>query len=281
MWRTLSVLLAVILVLGPWAQRAGAHDAPGSTSYDLQVPSMPLGGALTQVLLIGPAAGSEVLHTTWHLTFSSPPGGTPASEVLLELSVQLESGGKDWVISGAELGWPSATGTHSGTLDSDILNGVLASGLGGISTPELFLWSTGGGVTGQYLASTIELELAGSNCQADLGFGGPGNVALSLCGEPLASGQSGTLALSGAPAFAPMLLALNTGANPTPFKGGLLVPVPILLGIPLAANAAGGLTLGVHGGGGPVSVVLQMMVADGAQPAGVALSNALQVDLLP
>jgi hypothetical protein len=281
MSRTGRTLLVTALGVGLLCGPAGAHDGPGTTSYHLQVPDMPLNGALTQVLLVGPPAGSEIVHTTWHLTFSSPPGGTLASEVLLELSVQLQTGGEDWVISGAELGWPASTGTFSGSLDSDLLNGVLQAGLGGISTPELFLWSTGGGVTGKYVASTIELRLAPELCQPDLGHAGPGAVSLAVCGEPLGSGQSAELAIAGAPAAAPMLLLVGASALPTPFKGGTLLPVPALLGIPLVADARGGRSLVVAGGGGPVGVVLQAIVADATQVAGIALSNAVQVDLLP
>ena len=46
-------------------------------------------------------------------------------------------------------------------------------------------------------------------------------------------------------------------------------------------RSTGSLALPVAGGGGPLTVYLQAVVADGGQPAGYALSNALEVDLLP
>jgi hypothetical protein len=69
--------------------------------------------------------------------------------------------------------------------------------------------------------------------------------------------------------------------NPSPLKGGTLVPVPILLMVPLSTNASGDITLpGIQGGGGPLSVYIQTIVADGSQPAGFAFTNAVRVDLL-
>jgi hypothetical protein len=277
MSRSIPLLLVALAVA---SASAPAHDAPGSSTFDLLVPDMPLGGAITFVSLVGPAAGEEVLHTTWNLTYSAPPGGTPASELILELTMPLAAGAAEWAITGAELGWPAATGTFTGSLDSDKLNGVLDAGPFGFTVPELVILSTSGGVTGQFLASTISLELAGV-CQQDLGFGGPGSVELQVCGDALATGGLATLSVEGAPPFAPMLLIVGLTSGPTPFKGGTLVPVPWLLALPVSANGAGALGLHVPGGGGPLTAYLQAIIADATQPKGVALSNAVQLELLP
>lgn len=276
MARAPATLISLALLVAP----AAAHDADGSSSFDLLVPDMPLNGAITFVSLVGPAAGNEVLHATWNLTYTAPHNGTPASEVILELTMPVAGPDVEMVVTGADLGWPATTGTFTGTIESDLLNGVLDQGLFWFSVPKLVMLSASGGVTGQFLDSTITLELA-EHCQEDLGFGGPGAVQLAVCGETLQSGGSATLALSGAPPFAPMLLFAGLSLGPTPFKGGTLVPVPILLGIPLSASASGGLTLNVPGGGGFASIVLQAAVVDPAQPAGVALSNAVRLELLP
>jgi hypothetical protein len=269
-------LLALALVAGPLL----AHDADGSSDFALLVPDMPLGGAITIVSLLGPAAGNVVLHTTWNLTYTAPHGGTPAADVILELTMPLAGTDAEMVVTGAALGWPSTTGTFSGTIDSDALNGVLAQGLFGFTVPELVILSTQGGVLGQFVDSTITLELA-EYCQEDLGFGGPGTVRLQVCGETLASGGEAILSISGAPAFAPLLLVTGLEFGPTPFKGGTLVPVPVLLTILMPVNGAGGLSLTVPGGGGPLTVFVQAAIADAALPQGVALSNVVQVELLP
>jgi hypothetical protein len=276
MTRTLATLLLLALVAAP----VEAHGADGSSEFDLLVPDMPLNGAITFVSLIGPAAGNEVLHTTWNLTYFAPHGGTPASEVILELTLPLTGPDAEMVVTGADLGWPATTGTFSGSLDSDALNGVLAQGLFGFTVPELVILGTQGGVTGQFIDSTITLELA-EHCQEDLGFGGPGAVQLAVCGETLQTGGEATLSVTGAPPFAPMLIAAGLSSGPTPFKGGTLVPVPLLLAIPVPANGSGGLVLVVEGGGGPLSIYLQVAAADPGQPAGVVLSNALEIELLP
>jgi hypothetical protein len=273
----LLTLLATLPLLAP---SVAAHDAAGSSDFDLIVPNMPLDGAITFVSLVGPASGAEVLHTTWNLTYTAPPGGTPAADVILELTMPLATGSVDCAISGADLGWPAATGTFSGSLGSDQLNGVLGGGLFGFTVPELVILSTTGGVTGKFIHSTITLELAGV-CQQDLGFAGPGDVSLQVCGEVLATGGEATLSLDGAPAFADVLLVAGLGFAPTPFKGGTLVPVPILVAVPAAADSGGSLSLLVPGGGGPLSVYVQAIVVDTSQIHGIALSNVVQVELQP
>ena len=103
--------------------------------------------------------------------------------------------------------------------------------------------------------------VAGDACQADLGYGSPDGPKLSLCGAPLASGESATLMLAGAPASQPGLLVGSTVFSPTPFLGGTLVTVPIVLSLPVVTGAGGQLTLGpVPGGSGPFTFYLQAVV---------------------
>ncbi len=119
-------------------------------------------------------------------------------------------------------------------------------------------------------------------CQADLGFGGPGASALSLCGEPLATGGTADLVLTGAPPSTTAFLVAGLDGTPTPFAGGQLVPLPALKVLAFPTDATGSLTVpAIGGGGGPVAFYLQAVVADGGQPFGFGLSNALQVQLLP
>lgn len=276
-----SVLLALVVTLG--TSSALGHDEPASTQFNLLIPGHDLAGAITFVTLIGPPAGDEVLHTTFNLTYTSPPGGTPASDIVLELSFLLDGvGWTSWDVHGTDLGWPSENGTFSGTLDSDVLNGVMSAGLFGFSTPDLHMGSVTGGIFGKFLDSTVTLEIAGTEtCQTDLGFAGPGTVSLSLCGDPLATGGSATLEVEGAPAFAPVHFVVSPFFSPTPFKGGTLVPVPIVLLFSVPSDAAGAVSLPVPGGGGPATIFIQAIVPDAAQVQGFALSNALQIELLP
>ena len=79
----------------------------------------------------------------------------------------------------------------------------------------------------------------------------------------------------------PELLVVSGQANPTPFKGGLLVPVPVLFVLPAVAGGSGQLALNVPGGGGPVDAVVQAVVPNASQPLGYSLSNAVLVEILP
>ena len=116
-------------------------------------------------------------------------------------------------------------------------------------------------------------------CQTNLGFGGPGSVSVSICGQALCNGSQATLQLAGGPPLAPAWLALGLTAMPVPLKGGMFVPLPYLALLALGLDGSGSFSLPVPGGSGmgPIDVVAQFVVSDGTQPHGFALSNALLV----
>ena len=81
---------------------------------------------------------------------------------------------------------------------------------------------------------------------------------------------------------APGALFLSTSSTPTPFKGGTLLTVPILLTLPLSTDASGEIVLpwtawpsGLSG----VNLFFQFAIQDAAAVKGVALSNALGADV--
>lgn len=118
---------------------------------------------------------------------------------------------------------------------------------------------------------------AGIVCQTDLGFGGPGALALSLCGDDLTgAGSVATLALSGAAPASPVFLPIGLVNGPIPFKGGTLVPFPyVLLVTGLTTNGAGAFAFPVPGGAGPsVTLYMQALVPNGGT---LEFSNALEV----
>lgn len=124
-------------------------------------------------------------------------------------------------------------------------------------------------------------RIATATCQTDLGFAGPGNLSLEVCGDPLASGGSATLSIEGAPPTSSVYIAVGLAASPTPFKGGTLVPVPVLLLLSLPSDGSGSASIPIAGGLGPASVVIQAAAPDVTLPEFFALSNALQLDFLP
>jgi hypothetical protein len=118
-------------------------------------------------------------------------------------------------------------------------------------------------------------------CQPDLGFQGPGLSSLFVCGDLSSSGSYYLQVLNMVP-FTPALIIAGLSNAPTPFKGGVLVPVPVLFSQLVIADAAGEFWTGnVHGGGGPVTLYMQCASADGGTPHGVSVSNAVQVQFLP
>jgi choice-of-anchor B domain-containing protein len=118
-------------------------------------------------------------------------------------------------------------------------------------------------------------------CQTDLGFGGPGTAQFSICGAPLDSGNLATLLLDSAPPNSLAVMFIGFVNNPTPLKGGLLVPIPALLDISFTTDGAGQLSFPVAGGGGPVTIYAQFAMPDGTLPLGVSLSNALEIVVGP
>jgi hypothetical protein len=129
----------------------------------------------------------------------------------------------------------------------------------------------------------IAPAVIGTCCQADLGFGGPGSVLLSLCGDPLNEMGKADLKLTGAPPFAPAFLALGTIFAPTPIVGGTMVPVPPAFILPALTDEFGEeLFPGIHSTApGPINLYVQMAVLDAQQPQGFAFTNAVHIAFLP
>ena len=118
-------------------------------------------------------------------------------------------------------------------------------------------------------------------CQRDVGFGGPGSVGLTACGQALATCQSATLFLSGAPPGAPFILSVGTGLNPLPFAGGVLVTFPPVLEFFSFASPSGTFKIKVPGGLAVPPLYLQARVRDFSLPQDVAISNAVLLQFLP
>lgn len=118
-------------------------------------------------------------------------------------------------------------------------------------------------------------------CQLDLGFGGPGNGILQVCGADLSAGTSSNLLLFNATPSEPVIIVYSNSSNPSPFATGTLVPVPIL-GIALGVtDPIGQFGFTILSNGGPLTAYAQAVYQDLGVPSGIALSNAVQLDVLP
>jgi len=118
-------------------------------------------------------------------------------------------------------------------------------------------------------------------CQNDLGFGGPGGARFSICGQGLGAGQQSTGLLLNAPQNAFALLFLGLSNQPTPLRGGMLVPNPYLVAAPHVTDAYGRIEFPLNGGSGPATYYAQYGIVDPTQPLGTAFSNALEIVIGP
>jgi hypothetical protein len=129
------------------------------------------------------------------------------------------------------------------------------------------------------LAPAVSAQLP--PCQPDLGLQGPGLSYLFVCGG-MATGETFYIQLLNTTSFTPAMLMAGLTNSPTPFKGGLLAPVPVAFALVVVSDAAGEFLIGnLPGGDGPLTIYLQCASLDAGQPHGVSLSNAVQMQLLP
>jgi hypothetical protein len=154
------------------------------------------------------------------------------------------------------------------------------------SGPALYAggeFSTAGGVAAQSIAKWGGCSPPPSPW-TNLGSGLAGISGipqLNGSGELLA-GTPGKIRLVDAAPSAPAALFISAANTPTPFKGGTLLTVPVLLTLPLPTDPMGDILLpwtawppGLSG----VSLYFQFGIKDLAAVKGVALSNALGADV--
>lgn len=225
-------------------------------------------------------------------------------------------GGGGFAASGLEAplsgGWALAVGDADGDGWPDVLHGgdfngaalVLrrGDGAGGLAAPEtyaafgafrhlLLADMTLDGRPELLVAGTDDLlgkqghvrawdNLAAPFTWTDLGFALAGRHEPRLAGTgELRLGSPGRLLLSQAAPGAAAALYVAPWEQPTAFKGGVLVPVPVVLTLFLATDALGRAEVAwsAFPGDDPGAAwAFQAAVVDAGAPGGVALSNALR-----
>jgi len=158
------------------------------------------------------------------------------------------------------------------------------------ATPVSTEFSTAGLPGGDYSLEVVANGIAsdpvpftqtGLGSWTSLGFGKPGIIGipqLDGSGTQIA-GQPAALHLTGANLSSAATLFIGFSNNPTPFKGGLLVPVPAQLILPFNTDSNGEISLPfVWPAGVPAasSLYYQFAIHDIFATNGVSLSNALQ-----
>ena len=81
-------------------------------------------GGIIWVTLIGPVEDDIITNTTFDITWVSD-GATPASDLLLHGTVQVDEDLVEFTVTGADLGFGSGPGKFHGTFSTDALNGLV------------------------------------------------------------------------------------------------------------------------------------------------------------
>ncbi len=106
-----------------------ADHIPGHDNCDPVFPAPLPGeehftGGVLFVTLIGPIEDDIITNTTFDITYVSD-GATPASEIQIHGTVQVDEGFVGFIVTGEDLGFGSGPGTFKGTFSTDTLNGVV------------------------------------------------------------------------------------------------------------------------------------------------------------
>lgn len=118
-----------------------------------------------------------------------------------------------------------------------------------------------------------------ATCQSNLGFGGPGNLQLSMCGQPLTFGGAvAALQVDCGPPSALLVFFFGFSSAPTPAFAGTFVPLPFILQLTAGLDTQGCYVLPIASPGGIPDLFVQALAVDGSQVAGVQVSNALMID---
>jgi FG-GAP repeat len=137
------------------------------------------------------------------------------------------------------------------------------------------------------LTTSVDLNVDGvpdacQHCQNNLAAGGPGNMHLQICGDPLTfTGSIATLGISkGTPLGQVFLLASTSNTNSQPFFGGTIWTLPVLAILPGTFDVEGNWRLQIPGGiSGPVNVYLQAIAPwpSGPNPYEISGPTLLQL----
>jgi hypothetical protein len=210
--------------------------------------------------------------------FSNDAGSNPGQEIF-EIAIS-NNGGSTWTpVENVGPGGQEASGGwffHEFTV-SDLVAPTANVRLRFVASDDI------GAVVEAAIDEFVVRRVSCVLCQDDLGFGGPGDLRLDLCGDPLTAGGTADLAVTNAVPGTPVYLLASLVSNPTPFVNGTLITNPLVGSVQLNADGAGSvLVSGLQGGVPvPVTLFLQSFAIDLAEPGFIEISNALAAQFLP
>lgn len=241
-----------------------------------------LASAVTLASLASPAAA--------HVQLNAPNGGevfTVGEEITLQWEILIAHNTHDWdlmySVTGAapwtefEQDIPAVGDLSVGAVHSAVVT-VLPGMVGTTTRFRVRMDNLTG--TDYYDKSDGDITVLPGPWD-DLGFalaGTEGEATLVGTG-PLSAGSNNRIDLGGALPGVTAFWFLGLAAGNAPFKGGTLVPVPVLLSLPVPTDGAGDSSLpfvwpaGVPAG---ASFFVHAWFADPAGPKGAAASHALQ-----
>jgi len=233
------------------------------------------GGQTTLTSTVIDLSGGDARIGYWRW-YSNDAGSTPNADIFV---VEVSNGGA-W--DNVETVGPAGAGTSGGWVYHEF---VVSDHVTPNSTVQVRFVASDEGQGSIVEAAVDDFKVfdvnCGEVCQPSIGFGGPGSGVLSLCGGDLSTGTSADLDLVGASSLGTAFVFAGVVNNPLPAKGGMLVPVPWLLSFAVPLDGSGSFSLSVPGGMGPLTVYVQAVYTDGAQPNGYGFSNALAAQFLP
>lgn len=242
-------------------------------------------------LLVSLAMVVPVALASAHVRINSPNGGetfTVGEEITIEWEVLISHTTINWDL------WYSNTGAAPWTEWSMDIPAVGSVGVGTIHTKMLTILP-------EFVGSQFRIRVRMDNVDGEidyydvtnstmtvlpgpwdnLGFGLPGtNGQATLVGTgDLTGGSLNRLDLANAAPSSPAIVFVGLAAGNAPFKGGTLVPVPVLITVTLGTNAVGDIALpfvwptGIPSG---LAFYFHYWFSDAAGPVGVASSEALK-----